>query len=81
MESLDATKAATGKAVLDVRLAGIAPVTASAAISLGAEVATTTAGKAATATTGNRVAGIALQAAAADLDIINVLLTPAGRIV
>jgi hypothetical protein len=81
MENIDAAKVTTGKATANVRVLGIAPVTASAAITLGAEVATGTDGRAATAATTNRVAGVALQAAAAAGDIINVLLTPAGRVV
>ena len=51
-------------------------VVASAAITLGASVTATTGGKAvATTTTGNIVAGIALEAAAADGDLIEILPT------
>lgn len=81
MENVDVAKVATGKAVVDVRVMGIARVTAGAAITIGAEVSTSTTGKAITAATTSRVAGIALQAAAADNDQIDVLLTPAGRVV
>ena len=81
MESVDQAKVATGKAVVDVRVLGIARVTASAAIAIGAEVSTTADGRAVTAATTSRVAGIALQAAGAAGDQIDVLLTPAGRVV
>lgn len=55
---------------------GIAKVEASAAISIGDYVTATTAGKAITTTTaGNVVRGIALTAATADEDLIDVLLT------
>jgi hypothetical protein len=81
MESIDLAKVQGGKAVADVRLMGIARVTASAAISLMAEVSTTADGRAVTAATTSRVAGIALQAAGAAGDQIDVLLTPAGRVV
>jgi hypothetical protein len=80
MDNVDADKV-VGGTVVNVRLEGIAPVIAFDAITLGAEVSTTTAGLATVADTqGWRVAGIALQAASAN-DIINVLLTPAGRII
>jgi hypothetical protein len=61
---------------LAVRVAGITKVVAGAAISLGAEVGTTAAGKAITkSASGDRVRGIALEAAGSDGDIITVLLT------
>lgn len=81
MENIDAAKVTTGKATADIRMLGIAPVSAGAAIALGAEVSTATDGRAVTSATTNRVAGVALQAAGAANEIINVLLTPAGRIV
>lgn len=80
-ESVDQAKVATGKAVVDVRLMGISRVTAGAAIAVMAEVSTSATGKAVTAATTSRVAGIALQAAGADNDQIDVLLVPAGRVV
>jgi hypothetical protein len=79
-ENVDVAKVATGKVVVDVRLLGISRVVAAAAIALGAEVAPTATGKAQTAVATQRVAGIALQAAGADGDEIDVLLTPAGRL-
>lgn len=60
---------------LGVRIQGITKVVAGAAISLGAEVGTTAAGKAITkSAAGQRVRGIALEAAGADGDIISILL-------
>lgn len=79
MEDIDANKV-VGGVVANVRLEGIAPVRAHDAIALGAEVSTTTAGRAQEADSSHRVAGIALQAATNQDDIINVLLTPAGRV-
>jgi len=80
MEDVDQTKVATGKAVIGVQIMGIAKVTAGAAVALGAEVMSDTVGRAITlATATNRQTGVALQAAAAAGDIIDVLLTPAGR--
>ena len=80
MDNVDADKVVGGVPV-NVRLEGIAPIEADDAITLGAEVSTTTTGTATVSDTNPwRVAGIALQAASAG-DIINVLLTPAGRII
>ena len=80
MESVDVAKVATGKAVCDVRVMGIARVVAGAAVAVMAEVSTDTTGRAITAATTSRVAGIALQAAGAAGDQIDVLLVPAGRV-
>jgi len=80
MENVDVAKVATGKVAADVRLMGIARVVASAAIAVGAEVSTAADGRAVTAATTSRVAGIALQAAGAGGDQIDVLLVPAGRL-
>lgn len=67
--------AATGETV-PVIVNGTAKVTASAAIAIGAYVTATTGGKAVTTTTaGNVVRGIALTAADADGDEIEILLT------
>lgn len=67
--------AATGETV-PVTVVGTAKVTASAAIAIGDSVTATTAGKAITTTTaGNVVRGIALTAAAADGDVIEIMLT------
>jgi hypothetical protein len=79
-ESVDVAKVAQGKAVVNVRLIGISRVTAGAAVAIGAEVSTDTTGRAITAATTARVAGTALQAAAAAGDQIDVLLVPAGRL-
>jgi len=61
-----------------VAIAGISQVVAGAAITRGASVASGSAGKAKTAASGNRVLGIAMDAAAADGDIIRVLLKVQG---
>ncbi len=67
-------KPASGEAAL-YRFAGTSKVVASAAIAIGAFVTTTAAGKAVTTTTaGNHVIGRALEAAAADGDIIEIQL-------
>lgn len=58
-----------------VRFGGTSKVVASAAISVGARVTSTAAGKAvATTTTNDTVIGIALEAAGADGDIIEIQL-------
>lgn len=57
---------------------GVSKVIASAAILKGAEVATTAAGKAATAVSTNNILGTALEAAGADGDIIAVLISKQG---
>jgi selenocysteine lyase/cysteine desulfurase len=68
-----ATCAAAEQAV--VRFIGTTKVIASAAISAGAKLTATTAGKVVTTTTDHHnVIGIALEAAAADGDIIEALL-------
>lgn len=78
-ESIDQTKVATGKAVAAVRLQGVSKCVAGAAITQGAEVMATAAGKVITAaTTGNKVFGRALDAAAADGDIVHVEIIPAN---
>lgn len=76
MESVDQAKVATGKAVVDVRVLGIARVIAGGTIAIGARVMSSTTGTALTeATTGNIPTGIALQAAVSG-DEIDVLLVP-----
>lgn len=81
LEDSDQVKVATGKVIVGVQMLGIAKVTAGAAVALNAEVMSDTSGRAITAaTTGNRVCGVALQAAGAAGDIIDVLLVPAGRV-
>lgn len=82
-ENVDVGKVATGKAAVNVLVLGIARVVAGAAIaSIGVEIMSDTTGRAvAAATTGNRVCGINLQTAGAAGDLIDVLLTPAGRLI
>ncbi len=62
----------------EVAILGTATVIAGAAIAAGAKVAPTAAGKAQTAVSTQYSRGIALTAAAADGDEIEVLLLPAG---
>ncbi len=65
----------TGQAA-QVRILGITKAVAGAAITLGDEVISDTAGKViSTAAAGDRILGQALEAAAADGDVISVLLT------
>jgi hypothetical protein len=74
---IDATDSATGNAQISVRLLGISKVEAGAVVALGARVMTDSTGRAITAaTTGNFPVGVALQAAAAAGEWIDVLLTP-----
>jgi hypothetical protein len=81
-ESVDVAKVATGKVAVDVRVQGISRCTAGAAIAIGAEVMFNAVGKVITAaTTGNRVCGVALQAAGADNDQIDVELIKGGRLI
>ena len=75
-ENVDQAKVATGKAVVNVSLQGIARVIAGGTITIGASVMSSTTGTAlAAATTGNIPVGIALQAAVIG-DEIDVELTP-----
>lgn len=69
---------ASGEAVL-LQVAGLAKVVAAAAITAGDIVASNAAGKVAAATTGQRALGIAVEAAAADGDVIQILLGVNGR--
>lgn len=80
-ESLDAVSAATGKAVIPVWLPGsVSRVVANAAIAKGAKVAPAANGKAQTAVSTQFPAGIAMTAAAALNDEIDVMLF-AGAVV
>jgi hypothetical protein len=63
---------ATGTA--SIMVLGVSRVIASAAIAEGAQVGSNAAGKAKTAATGSVILGIALEAAAADGDVIPLLL-------
>ncbi len=71
---------ASGGAV-DVQVKDLPPWEASGAITAGALLATTAAGKAAAATTGNYVIARALEAATAAGDLIKVQLINAGSVV
>lgn len=79
-EAVDAVKVVTGKVVAGVRLQGISKCVAGAAITQGAEVMATSAGKVITAaTTGNIVFGRALSAAGADGDYVDIeIISGAG---
>ena len=69
--------AALGGAAADnipVQMAGKAKVTAGAAVALNAQVTSDATGRAVTVATGNTAAGLALQAAGAAGDVIEVLL-------
>lgn len=79
-ESVDQVKVATGKVVANVRLEGTSKCVAGAAITQGVEVMATTAGKVIAATgSGNRVIGVALSAASADGDYVDVQLSGAAQ--
>lgn len=62
-----------------VGISGVSKVVAGGAIARGAQVASDASGKAATATTGDRVLARALKASTADGDLIPVLLKLAGE--
>jgi len=80
-ENVDQTKIATGKVTANVRMGGISKTTAGAAVTVYTEIMSDTTGRAITAaTSANRVQGLALQAATAAGDIIDVYLTINGRI-
>lgn len=66
----------TPKRVVDIRMAGISRAVASAAVAVGAKVASTVDGRMATATTGQQVVGIATTGAGIAGDHFDVLLTP-----
>jgi hypothetical protein len=74
-QRIDAVKSATGNTQVDVRIYGISKVEAGAAIALMARVAPDTVGRAQTAVSTQFVHGIALQAATAAGQWIDVLLT------
>lgn len=77
MENVDAAKVTTGKVIANVRVLGIAPVKAAAALTRGAQVTTDATGQAIAAGAGNAVLGIAMESAAIG-DIIDVLIVPGG---
>jgi hypothetical protein len=81
-ETLDAAKVATGKATIGVRMMGITRMVAGAAVTIGSRVTSDSTGRAIAAapTAGQSFwsGGIALTAAAAANDVIDVLLTPGG---
>lgn len=80
MENIDAVKVATGKAIADVRLLGIATVlcTTAASVVLGSVVSPTTSGGVKLAVTTNVPVGIVvgITGTLADGNLIQVLLTP-----
>ena len=61
-----------------VLVSGVSKMVAGAAVLKGAEVMSSAAGKAITATAGNNIVGRALEAATADDDIIAVLISKQG---
>jgi hypothetical protein len=76
-EPLDTTRLATGKAVIGVRLLGISRVIAGGAVTVAGKVSNNTSARAvAGGAAGTASFGVALTAAAADGDMIDVLLTP-----
>jgi hypothetical protein len=78
-EDIDASKVATGKAVIDIRLTGLSRVIAGAAVSVGARLASDASGRAVTAGTDVGSFGIARTAATAANQHIDVQLTPGAR--
>lgn len=80
MEDIDRAKVATGKAVADVRMMGIAPVvcTTATSIVMGSRVQAGTGGGVVLAASTNPVVGIVvgITGTLADGDIIQILLTP-----
>ncbi|MEM9772884.1 MAG: capsid cement protein [Cyanobacteria bacterium P01_D01_bin.73] len=62
----------------DVVLSGIARVVAGGAISFGAQVTAGAGGKAVAASAGNRIAGIAMESATADGDVISIQIIVGG---
>lgn len=64
----------TAAGTASIMVLGVSRVRAGAAIAVGAKLGSDANGKAVTATTGDTILGIALEAAAADEDIIPVLL-------
>lgn len=75
-EDLDTTRLATGKAVIEVRLLGIARVLSGDAVAVGARVSNDTTARAVTATAGASCHGVALTAATGAGEYIDVLLSP-----
>ncbi len=76
-ENCDASRITTGKAVLDTRFLGIARVLAGAAIAVGAKVTNDVTARAVTGgAAGTPSFGIALTAASAAGQYVDVLLTP-----
>lgn len=77
-EDLDTTRLATGKAIVGVRITGITRAIAGAAVAKGAILVNDTSARVVTqaGAAGTPVIGIALTAAAAAGDHIDVLLTP-----
>jgi hypothetical protein len=64
----------------EVAISGIVKVKAGAPFNAGVLIMSSAAGKAVTATSGNRILGMAVTPAAADGDIVSVLLQTFGRV-
>ena len=77
---LDDTPYAAAGAQAAVRMSGTAEIVAGAAISAGAKVTTDSAGRAVTATSGQAYFGIAIQAATALADLIEVNIMVQGTV-
>jgi hypothetical protein len=79
-EDIDAAKVNTGKAVINIRMLGISYCIAGAAIAIGAKLTNDTSARVVTQAgavgSGSPVMGVALSAAAAAGDLIQVMLTP-----
>jgi Uncharacterized conserved protein (DUF2190) len=78
-ETLDATKVATGKATLNVRMLGIARMRSGGAVPIGTPVTSDATGRAVSALAGTNLrwySGIAMTAATGQDQFIDVLLTP-----
>jgi hypothetical protein len=71
-----ATKSAVAGESVELQTIGIAKLAAGAAIAIGAQVTANASGQAVTVAAGNISHGMALQAAGAAGDVIEVLLTP-----
>jgi len=79
---MDAAKVATGKATINVRMLGISRMIAGAAVVIGARVTSDSTGRAVTAAPAAgasiQAPGVALTAAAAAGDLIDVFINPVG---
>jgi tetrahydrodipicolinate N-succinyltransferase len=76
MENIDAARVATGKVFADFRILGIARVRAGAAVAAGSRVSPDATGRAIVSAAASIPVGIAMTAAGAAEEHIDVLLTP-----